>query len=266
MKSIGVFDSGVGGLSVLKTLIKNHPNESFIYLGDTARLPYGTKSKDTIISYVKRNLNYLLNNHDIKAVVVACNSASSVISEVTSSVPLIGVIEAGVRAALKTTKNKRLSLWATRTTVELGQYKKHLDKKEKIESLTSTPCPLLVSLVEEGLQDTEIAWSMFDHYLSPVFQNESDTLIMGCTHFPFLKDSLTKYLKEVNKSLNLIDASSEISIELEKILTQDSKKKKQPSSKQEIKVLLTDCASNFKHFTTKNLPKNLNFEFSMINI
>lgn len=259
MSYIGVFDSGVGGLSVLKTLIKNYPNESFVYLGDTARLPYGTKSKDTIISYVNRNLNYLENNFDIKAVVIACNSASSVLDEIKSSTPLLGVINAGAKAALKATKNKKVSLWATAATVELGQYKKLL--KSHLKSFTSTPCPLLVSLVESSLHDSEIAWSMFDHYLAPVFQNESDTLIMGCTHFPFLNDSLKKYLKELNKDLNLVDASDEICLELNDLIEFNKEKREQS-----VKILLTDCANNFKHFATKNMPININFEFTMVDI
>lgn len=260
---IGVFDSGVGGLSILKQLIKDFPNESFVYLGDTARLPYGAKSKETIKNYVLRNINHLSKNYKLKAVVVACNSASSVLNELDLPVKSIGVIEAGALAAMKNTKTKTIGLWATRATTSSKAYEDYIHSKDKSVKTLSVACPLLVTLVEEGLCTHSLLDHAFDFYLSK-FSNlkEVDSLILGCTHFPFFKEELSKHLNEKGLNIKLTDATDEISSQLKDLLGTNLSSQK-PFIDQ---VLVTDEASHFRDFVSQNMPENWAFDFKKIDL
>jgi glutamate racemase len=261
---IGVFDSGVGGLSILKQLIKDFPKETFVYLGDTARLPYGAKSKETIKNYVLKNIEYLNKNYSLKAVVVACNSASSVLNEVSLPVKSIGVIEAGALAALKNTSTNHIGLWATRATTFSKAYEKYiLSSENKNTKVSSVACPSLVTLVEEGLAPHPLLLPAFDFYLSQ-FKNleEIDTLILGCTHFPFFKEELNTYLKNKNLKIKLTDASEEISLQLKSLIADKTASEKSFSDQ----ILVTDDASHFKDFVSQNLSEHRAFEFQKIDL
>jgi len=258
---IGVFDSGVGGLSVLAQLIKDFPNESFVYLGDTARLPYGAKSKETIKNYVLKNIDHLQKHYRLKAVVVACNSASSVLDELITPVRALGVIEAGVTAADKVSKSRHVALWATLATVSSRAYELKAEVLGIDLKLKSTPCPTLVSLVEEGEKDHPLLTPAFDFYLNKSkLHPAADTLILGCTHFPFFKEKLKKHLEDKQLNIKLVDASKEASKQLAKMIS--------PSTNTPPKhlVLVTDEASHFKNFITSKMPKNIAFETLKVDI
>ncbi len=251
-KYIGVFDSGVGGLSVLTKLLIDFPNESFVYLGDTARLPYGAKSKETIKKYVERNISFLTANYSIKAIVVACNSASSVLNDLDLPIKTIGVIEAGADAALSKTKTNHIGLWATRATVASNEYEKEILNLDSESKLTSISCPTLVTLVEEMGADHPLLESAFSHYIKLLNNNpDIDTLILGCTHFPFFKEKLSLYLKKNSFSIELADASEEISAQLKEMLLGNLSTHKSL----EDKILVTDEAPHFKEFISNVLPK-----------
>lgn len=256
VRPIGVFDSGVGGLSVLRQLSSDYPGESFIYLGDTARLPYGTKSSNTIIKYAQRNLNYLLETFNIKALVVACNSVSTVINHIDSPVPVFGVIKPGAKTAIESsTEGEQIGLWATQATVLSGAYQTEVSLLQKDRKIQMVSCPTLVSLVEEGLNKHPLLPMAFEYYFEK-FENKVDVLILGCTHFPFFKDKLS----ETFPKLKLIDSSTSLSKELREQLDLNS----EPNSSSKTKILLTDEAPNFIDFIQK-IFKN-NFETEKVDI
>lgn len=261
---IGVFDSGVGGLSILKTLKESFPNESFVYLGDTARLPYGSKSKETIKYYVTRNIDYLQKTYPLKAVVVACNSASSVLGELILPVKTIGVIEAGADAALSKTTSNKIGLWATKATVSSLSYEKEIKHLDPDSTLLSVSCPTLVALVEESGADHPLLNDAFEHYLSPIKEDpEIDTLILGCTHFPFFKEKLEQYLKKQGLFLNLVDASSEICVQLEELLMQEGLSTEKTNTDQ---VLVTDEPHHFMEFISSVMPEGYDYELKKIDL
>jgi glutamate racemase len=280
-RPIGVFDSGVGGLSVLNQLLKNFPNESFVYLGDTARLPYGSKSSQTIARYVTQNINYLIVNQNIKAIVVACNSASTVLSDVVinSDIPIFGVIEPGAASALATTKNHKIAVWATRATIQKQSYAMALKKLNPKVQVTSVPCPLLVPLVEEGLWEGPITDAVIDLYLHELHQTDVDTLILGCTHYPFIKAALQARIESltsqtdvksknievaINPNLKIVDSAEAICLNLKTAFNEH----KITSSKnsQTLSLLLTDEASHFMNLVAKSFPDWKNIKFQLIDL
>lgn len=258
---IGVFDSGVGGLSVLTQLIKDFPKESFVYLGDTARLPYGAKSKETIKNYVLKSIDFLNTNYNLKAVVVACNSASSVLDELLLPVRSLGVIEAGVLAAEKASKTKTVALWATRATVSSKAYELKSEILGTGLKIQSTACPTLVSLVEEGEDDHPLLHPAFDFYMKKSdLKPEVDTLILGCTHFPFFKENLKTYFSKLGLNINLVDASSETSQKLKSLIFEST------DLDPEYLILVTDEAPHFKNFINSKMPAKKAFAVQKIDI
>jgi glutamate racemase len=191
---IGVFDSGVGGLTVLKALMRELPRESFVYLGDTARLPYGTKSPSTVARYALQAAE-ALTGYDIKCLVVACNTASAVglpaVRAHIAPVPVIGVIEPGAEAACAASRSGRIAVIATEGTVRGRAYEQAIRRGRPEAEVHARPAPLFVALAEEGLAEGPIAEALAHHYLDPLFASSGgapapDTLVLGCTHFPML--------------------------------------------------------------------------------
>lgn len=190
MSFIGIFDSGVGGLTVLKELKQTLPHESFTYLGDTARLPYGSKSPRTIQLYLKQNIRFL-EEPGVKALVVACNSASSVLEDTYwDGIPIYGVIKPGSAAALEVTQNRHIGVLGTRATVESGAYVTALRELDPNIRITQQACPLLVPLVEEGWIHDPVTNQILERYLAAPLEAGADTLILGCTHYPVLKKAI----------------------------------------------------------------------------
>ncbi len=188
-RPIGVFDSGIGGLTVLKALQQHFPNESFIYIGDTARLPYGTKSPETVSRYAASLTKEILNHH-VKAVVVACNTASThgldAVKKLAGHLPVIGMIDPAAKAAIAASHTQHIGVMATFGTIKSGVYTKALLAQNPHCKIASVACQMLVALAEEGWADGDIAKATLHQYLDPIFNQTDapDTLILGCTHFP----------------------------------------------------------------------------------
>lgn len=214
---IGIFDSGLGGLTVVKEVIRQLPNEDIVYFGDTARVPYGTKSKETIIQFSKENTEILL-EHKVKMVVVACNTSSSyALTDLKKrfTIPILGVIEPGVKKALSVSKTKKIGVIATSATINSQSYLKKLKSFDKRVSYFGQACPLFVPLVEEGRLSGEITRLVAKEYLSPLLKAKIDTLILGCTHYPLLKDLLNKV---VGPKVDLIDSARVVAEEVQRLL------------------------------------------------
>ncbi|MDD4909508.1 MAG: glutamate racemase [Candidatus Omnitrophica bacterium] len=219
-QAIGVFDSGVGGLTVARELIHQLPCEDIVYFGDTARVPYGIKSKETVIRFSVENTLFLL-KHDVKLICVACNTASSVALPVIKAhfkVPVVGVISPGVREAVYATQNKRVGVIGTRGTIRSRSYEYEIKQLDPQVKVTAVACPLFVPFVEEGWLSGEVVLSVARAYLKPLKDARVDTVILGCTHYPLLKGIIKEVL---GREVTLIDSAKQVAIEVKKILIQD---------------------------------------------
>jgi glutamate racemase len=206
-RPIGVFDSGIGGLTVLKALVDLMPGEDFIYLGDTARLPYGTKSAEVIVRYSKENTKFLLAK-GIKMLVVACNTSSAVALEEIARetiVPVVGVIEPGARAAVRASHNGKIGVIGTEATIASGAYTHAIQHLRPRAEIYTRACPLLVPLVEEGWTDNEIAGRTVAYYLESLKASGIDTLLLGCTHYPLLHGLFERVL---GNGVRIVDSAT----------------------------------------------------------
>lgn len=227
-KPIGIFDSGIGGLTVLKELVKVLPEENTIYLGDTARVPYGTKSAETVIRYSLEIASFLT-AFDIKTLVVACNTASAyAIEELRKnlSIPVIGVIEPGAKMAASVTKNKKIGVIGTEGTIRSNAYPDAIKKVSPEATVFARACPLFVPLAEEGWTGNEPARLTAEIYLDSLKKEGIDVLLLGCTHYPLLKDIISSVM---GKGVSLIDSGYAVSIEVKRILHEEGTLKKNPS-------------------------------------
>lgn len=217
-RPIGIFDSGIGGLTVLREVIRELPLESTIYLGDNSRAPYGTKSHETIISYSLQDMHFL-EEKNVKMIVVACNTASTHAYEVLKNkarVPVIEVVTPGAKAAVKSTKNGRIGIIATSATCNSGAYEaavreeaKKLNKDSNL-FIIQKACPLFVSLAEEGLWDSEITALACEMYLKEMKERQVDTLILACTHYPLLSKAISNYMGQNVKLINSGEAVASV--------------------------------------------------------
>lgn len=217
MRPIGVFDSGVGGLTVVKELMRQLPDENLVYFGDTARVPYGIKSKETVIRFSIENILFLL-KQDVKLICVACNTASSVALPVIKNhfkVPVVGVITPGVREAVYATKNKRIGVIGTKGTINSRAYEIEIKQLDPDIKVTVTACPLFVPFVEEGWYSGDVVMKVARKYLEPLKRAGVDTLILGCTHYPLLKPVIKNVM---GAKVTLIDSAKQVAIEVKKIL------------------------------------------------
>jgi glutamate racemase len=209
-KPIGVFDSGLGGLTVMKAVIRQLPFEDIVYLGDTARVPYGTKSKEAIIRFSIENASVLMKHH-VKMIVVACNSSSSYALESLREkfpVPVVGVIESGVTRAVGMTRNNRIGVIATQATISSGSYARLISRVSPGVKVVSQACPLFVPLVEEGWFKRAVTRQVAQEYLKKIKRGGVDTLILGCTHYPLLKAVITGVL---GRGVSIVDSALEVS-------------------------------------------------------
>lgn len=205
-RPIGVFDSGLGGLTVLRELIKVLPNESIVYFGDTGRVPYGSRSNETIIHYARQDENFLL-SRDVKYIVAACGTVSAVAGCTAEGlpVPFMGVVENSVKDAVNCTKNKKIGVIATPATINNGAHKRLINKYMPEAQVTDVSCPLFVPLVEEGwvAESDEVVLGTVRRYLEPLIMAEVDTLILGCTHYPVLKNAIRRVMGEKVMLINM---------------------------------------------------------------
>jgi len=220
-RPIGVFDSGLGGLTVVKKLAELLPNENIIYLGDTGRVPYGPRSKDTIIKYAQQDAAFLA-EFDIKAMVIACNTVCSVAFKTLENeydMPVYEVVGAPSEAAAEQTRNGKIGVIGTAATIRSRAYEQALKSLDSGLTIYSEPCPLFVPLVEEGWIGAvdEAALCVAERYLEPLLESDIDTLILGCTHYPLLRDIISKIM---GPEVKLIDSGSETAKQVEKDLMQ----------------------------------------------
>jgi glutamate racemase len=214
---IGVFDSGMGGLTVVREMMSQLPNESIIYFGDTARVPYGPKSPDTVLRY-SREITSFLKGEGVKALVVACNTATAHALPALRrefDMPIVGVIEPGARAAAAVTKTKRIGVIGTAGTIKSKAYEKEIRKILPDVEVTAQACALFVPLVEEGWLDSEVTRAVARNYLAPIVSAEVDTLVLGCTHYPLMKTVIGNV---VGREVRLIDSAHETARQAGEIL------------------------------------------------
>lgn len=262
-RPIGVFDSGIGGLTVLKVLAERFPHESFLYLGDTARLPYGSKSAQTIRRYSEQNVQYLL-RQGVKAVVVACNSASSQFSESEfEGVPVYNVIHPGSTKALSLTKNKKIGLLGTRATVKSAAYAHELIRLNPDVEVFSQACPLFVPLAEEGWDEDPITNLVAYRYVQPMVKTGIDTLILGCTHYPILKAAIAKV---TGAGIELVDSGEAIADLISQDMGRGHFKPSRADAPQHIDIRTTDASEHFTSMATRILEPLTAHEFRVVDL
>lgn len=248
---IGVFDSGVGGLTVVKEIMGQLPGESIVYFGDTARVPYGSKSKETIIGYTRQIIKFL-KTKDVKAIVIACNTASALAYDTVkneSEIPIIEMIHPGARSAAETTKNGNIGIIATEATIRSGMYKEFLSKTDSSVNVYGKACPLLVPLVEEGWIDDPITFEVAKRYIQELMQFDIDTLVLGCTHYPLLRKTIKKV---VGENVNLVNPAYETAKSLKDLLAK--KELLNENDSPEHKFYVSDGAEKFRQFANSILP------------
>ena len=214
---IGVFDSGIGGLTVVKALVEDLPSESIIYFGDTARVPYGSKSKSTIVKFSLENVEFLL-RYGVKCIVIACNTASSWALPTLRKyfkVPVVGVIRPGALAAARQTRNQRIGVIGTSATINSRAYEMAVQRIDATIKVFSQPCPLFVPLVEEGWLNGAVCRSIAEKYLEPLMRQRIDTLILGCTHYPLLAPTIRQI---VGPQVTLVDSAKQTAAEVRGLL------------------------------------------------
>jgi glutamate racemase len=214
---VGVFDSGVGGLTVAREIMRQLPRENMVYFGDTARVPYGSKSRNNIIRYSRQIIRFL-RTKDVKAIVIACNTASALALDAVkeeTDIPVIGVIVPGARAAVQATRNKVIGVAGTEATIQSETYTKVIREMCPDAVVIGKPCPLFVPLVEEGFAKHRITEEVIDIYLSDMRQTDMDTMILGCTHYPLLRSRIMAYFGE---KVHIVNPAYETAVDLKKIL------------------------------------------------
>lgn len=240
--SIGIFDSGLGGLTVLKVLAQKFPEESFCYLGDIARLPYGNKSPETIRRYGLQILSFL-KQQNVKAIVIACNSASTVFLNETSyeGLPLLNVIEPGSAAAIKYSQDGKIGVLGTSATIRSHAYLQTLKGLKPQVEVLEQACPLFVPLVEEGMVNDEITELVAKKYLKEMIDKKISTIILGCTHYPVIKSDLEKVLGD---HVNLVESGDVLALEIQKLF--DSGLLAKAEGSRNIRVCITDLTDHFE--------------------
>lgn len=214
---IGVFDSGIGGMTVVREIMRQLPNERIVYFGDTARVPYGNKSKATVTRFCRQILRFL-QTHEVKTIVVACNTASAYALdelEQETDIPMIGVVKPGARAAVQTTKNGRVGVIATEATIGSRIYSQYIQQLNPSVTIWGKACPLFVPLVEEGLLQDPVTDEIARRYLAELIDLDIDTLILGCTHYPLIRSTVGRIMGE---EVSLVNPAYETARELKQLL------------------------------------------------
>ncbi len=248
---IGVFDSGVGGLTVAREIMRQMPSESIVYFGDTARVPYGSKSQNTVITYSKQIVKFLNTKH-VKAIVVACNTATAFALETLqkeSNIPVIGVIKPGAKAALAATKNGRIGVIGTEGMIRTDIYTKYLNSINPNVQVFPKSCPLFVPLVEEGLLYDSVTVEIAERYFSELKGYDIDSLILGCTHYPLIRHTLQKV---IGNNVILVNPAYETAKSLKAVLSTKDLICDQSSPTHQFFV--SDGAEKFKAFANTILP------------
>lgn len=252
---IGVFDSGVGGLTVAREIMRQLPNERIVYFGDTARVPYGNKSKDTVTKFSSQIVRFL-QTQQVKAIVVACNTASAYALEELekqTDVPIIGVVKPGARAAVNATQNGKIGVIATEATISSGIYSEYIEQGNHDAVILGKACPLFVPLVEEGLWEDPVTDEIARRYLTELIDVGIDTLILGCTHYPLLRSTVGRIMGD---TVTLVNPAYETARELKALLKQKNlESTKKPSLGTELyRFFVSDGAEKFRKFANSIIP------------
>lgn len=252
---VGVFDSGVGGLTVAREIMRQMPEERIVYFGDTARVPYGSKSKDTIVRYSRQIIRFL-RTQGVKAIVIACNTASAYALETVaaeSDIPIIGVINAGARTAVHATRNGKIGVIGTEGTIGSGIYAEVMREMRPDIEVVGKPCPLFVPLVEEGLLHDSVTDEIASRYLSVLKGKYIDTLVLGCTHYPLLRSTLGRLMGD---AVTLVNPAYETAIELKALLEEQglSRDSSAAAEGEKYRFFVSDLAEKFTDFATSILP------------
>ena len=251
---VGVFDSGVGGLTVAREIMRNLPSEKIVYFGDTARVPYGSKSKETVIRYSRQIIRFL-QEQQVKAIVVACNTASAFALDTVRDefdIPIIGVIESGAKVAAARTRNKRVGIIGTVGTVGSGIHAQYLKKLDPGITVFGKACPLFVPLVEEGWLHDPVTVEVASRYLKELQDKDVDTLILGCTHYPLIRSTIRQVMGE---EVCLVNPAYETALELGKLLEEQGLSSTGTEQKEfPYRFYVSDLADEFKEFANSILP------------
>ena len=253
-RPIGIFDSGVGGLTVAKQVIKNLPKENIVYFGDTARVPYGSKSKETVTRFSRQNIRFLLTK-DVKAIIIACNTASSNSLDILKKefdVPLFGVVTPGVEEAVKTTKNKRVGIIGTVATIRSNAYKDLICEADEEIQVFSKACPLFVPLVEEGWTENEISKLTAQKYLKEIVERGIDSLVLGCTHYPLMKKCIGE---TVGEQICLVDPAKATALKVKQYLAKNDSLNEQNQESTNHAFYVSDPTDKFGFLCQKALKK-----------
>ncbi|PWJ50307.1 glutamate racemase [Faecalicatena contorta] len=259
---IGVFDSGVGGLTVVREMIRQLPDENIVYFGDTARVPYGSKSQNTIIRFSEQIIRFL-KKKQVKAIVIACNTASALALDAVRDefdVPILGVVTPGARAAVEATRNRKVGVVGTDATVQSGVYTKIIHGMNPEITVIEKACPLFVPLVEEGFKEHKVTQEIIDYYLDSIKKTDIDAMILGCTHYPLLRSKIRAYMGE---KIQIVNPAYETAMDLKKLLEERDMVNdgiKEPHSRYEFFV--SDAAEKFRHFANTVMP----FDISTTNV
>lgn len=248
---IGVFDSGIGGLTVVREIRKRLPEKSIVYFGDSARVPYGTKSKETILRFAKEDIKFL-RNFNIEVIVSACFSVSSNALEELKrefDIPIIGMIDPGVKA-LSSKPCSKVGVIGTTATIESGAFNRKLKERFKNIEVFSTACPLFVPLTEEGWIEGKVPELIARKYLTPLIRENIESIILGCTHYPLLRPVIRNV---VGKEVSILEPGTEVALLLEKILENKELRTGNPES---LKIFLSDIPRNFKQTATNFLGED----------
>ena len=251
---IGVFDSGVGGLTVAREIMRQLPNERIVYFGDTARVPYGSKSRETVMKYSRQIVKFLM-TQKVKAIVVACNTASAyALDELEQEVdiPIIGVVRPGARAAIEATKNCKIGVIATEATINSGIYNRYIEANDSSVRIIGKACPLFVPLVEEGLWEDPVTDEIARRYLTELIDSDIDTLILGCTHYPLIRSTVGRIM---GKQVTLVNPAYETARELKELLfAKGLESEHRPGLGTELyRFFVSDAADKFQRFANSIL-------------
>ena len=244
MAPIGVFDSGVGGLTVAREISRQLPYENIVYFGDTARVPYGSKSQNTIIRFSEQIIRFL-RTKQVKAIVIACNTASALALDAVKDefdLPIIGVVIPGARAAVEATTNGKVGVVGTEATVQSGMYTKVIQGMNPKIEVIEKACPLFVPLVEEGFKEHIVTREIIEYYLESMRNTDIDAMILGCTHYPLLRSKIREYMGD---KIQIVNPAYETAMDLKRLLEEEES---------EYSFYVSDAAEKFRKFANTVMP------------
>ena len=251
---VGVFDSGVGGLTVAREISRQLPKENIVYFGDTARVPYGSKSQNTIIRFSEQIIRFL-KTKQVKAIVIACNTASALALDAVRDefdIPIMGVVIPGARAAVEATKNRHVGVVGTDATVQSGMYTKVIREMAPDITVTEKACPLFVPLVEEGFKEHVVTQEIIEYYLESMKHTDIDAMILGCTHYPLIRSKIREYMGD---RIQIVNPAYETAMDLKKMLEERGMANDGTTEQHSrYSFYVSDAAEKFRRFANTVMP------------